>query len=227
MIFDVQSDNFDGAERPLGEKRFPDGAWGVYSWRETLYNLDRIAALDEPVVVGRDPTRRLFRPRVFVSHQRREAKAARRVAWLATRFGFSFWLDVLDPDLRKLHGRSLDSKRRAILMATIIETALMNCTHVVALLTKRSERSRWIPYEYGRVKERAVNTRLALAWVEPGYTGKLPEYLLLGDRTGGEAGLRQWFWEQRQWFLQKRGLPKLARRKKRAWTGPAPMKLPC
>jgi hypothetical protein len=37
--------------------------------------------------------------------------------------------------------------------ACVIEMALLNCTHVVALVTPESVPSRWIPYEYGNVKE--------------------------------------------------------------------------
>ncbi len=183
--FDVHQDSYDSSERRLGEFRFPDGAWGVFEWRHTLWNLDELAGPEaiHPIQT-RDPTSHLRRPRVFVSHQRKDALLARRVAWVASRYGFSHWLDVLDPNLARLRGRKLDPRQKAILMAQIIETALMNCTHVVAVLTINAKTSRWIPYEYGRVKERAVATHLALSWIAPDYSGTFQSTWCLETRHG-------------------------------------------
>ncbi len=225
--FDIHQDSYDSSERPLGEIRFPDGVWGVFEWRDALRKLDELAESEDiQPIETRDPTPHLLRPRVFVSHQRKDAFLARRIAWVASRYGFSHWLDVLDPNLARLHGRKLDSRRKAILMAQIIETALLNCTHVVVVLTTNAKASRWIPYEYGRVKERAVATHLALSWIAPDYFGYLPEYLMLGAQTHNEKGLRSWFVKQRRWFLNRNKLPGLPRRSKKAWIGRVPKKLP-
>lgn len=132
-------------------------------------------------------------------------RATRTLPYRATRYGFSYWLDVLNPDLRRLHERRLDPGQKALLLAQIVETALMDCTHVVAVLTNSAKRSRWIPYEFGRVKERAISTQLAMAWITSSYSGYLPEYVVLGAQARHEQEINEWFRGQRAWFRNRKG----------------------
>jgi hypothetical protein len=144
---------------------------------------------------SRPHERQIVCPRVFISHRRADVAQALRVAWVARQEGFYFWLDVLDPQLQIANSSGATS--RAI--ALIIEMALLNCTHVLAVMTPKALHSKWVPYEYGRVKDPAPVTTQAAAWVEDA-TLKLPGYLYLGAQHHSEQDIRTWFRnERRKW----------------------------
>lgn len=101
-------------------------------------------------------------PRVFISHRQIDDGYARRIAQLAFAERFNYWLDVIDLDparnvqfrhLERQLGRPLDDFEKSIVTAAIIEMALLNCSHVIAVMTNNTAGSQWVPYEYGRVKE--------------------------------------------------------------------------
>ena len=130
-------------------------------------------------------------PRLFISHRRSDKNYALRVASLASQSHFAWWVDVLDPHLNALP--LIPPPLQPLLTACIIEMALLNCTHVIALMTPNSPGSAWIPYEYGRVKDTAVVSINAAAWLHPGLgRRKLPDYMLLGETTTSETQIRQW-----------------------------------
>jgi hypothetical protein len=130
-------------------------------------------------------------PRIFVSHRQPDKNYALRMAWLAKQQNFAYWVDVLDPNLKA--APSIPARLRPLITACIIEMALLNCSHVIALITPRSPGSAWIPYEYGRVKVRGVVSFNAAAWLHPRYARKkFPEYMLLGERTTTEPQILQW-----------------------------------
>jgi TIR domain len=120
--------------------------------------------------------------RIFISHKQQDRNEALRVGWLANKAGHYFWLDVLDPTLASGHLNPIQT-------AAVIEMALLNCTHVIALITPRSEKSRWIPYEYGRVKEPLPYSLNAASWLHPRTQFPIPEYLYLGALTNSEKGI--------------------------------------
>src|SRR5687768_12738069 len=62
----------------------------------------------------------ISRPRVFVSHQRADAKKAERVAWRATEVDFEYWLDVHDPLLAFANRSTLPAPIKAVLIAAVI-----------------------------------------------------------------------------------------------------------
>jgi hypothetical protein len=142
-------------------------------------------------------------PRVFVSHRQIDDKAALRIAWLAWREGFDYWLDIVDLDpqrnqqvrvLEQTLGRSLTKLEKAILTAATIEMALLNCTHVLAVMTAHTAGSQWVPYEYGRVKQVAPTTLESACWRDHTTLKKreLPEYLHLNPILDDEAEIRSW-----------------------------------
>lgn len=129
-------------------------------------------------------------PRLFVSHRHADKHEALRVAWIANSAGFEFWLDVLDPQLNTFGG----AKAPPLVIASIIELALLNCTHVIALLTDNTPGTMWVPYEYGRVKERSRFSRKAACWLDPRRTKfpYTPEYAELGPRHKTESAISNW-----------------------------------
>ena len=147
----------------------------------------------------RDVPVKPVRPRLFVSHRRADRECAMRVAWLADQAGFDVWIDVLDPDLANSQSMSDE-----VAIATVIEMALLNATHVCAVLTANTEGSQWVPYEYGRVKDGVTMTSRAACCVAPGVDRKkVPAWAYVGARSGNEPGLKQWL--NQEW--QSSGCP--------------------
>lgn len=91
-------------------------------------------------------------PRVFISHRRVDEKLARRAAWLASNgAGVRFWLDVIDlaqamtPLAAAIAKRFPNAQVQRMVLgfvqASVIEMALVNCTHVLALVTDQTQGS--------------------------------------------------------------------------------------
>lgn len=181
--------------------RFPDWALGRHAWmtwfERGLWREGNPEALDE--LIGTLRTIRMTMavppcPRVFVSHRQPDTAEALRIARLANQAGWSFWLDVLDPGLAAANANPQLNPAQALLIASIIEMGLLNCTHVVAAFTPNSKGSLWIPYEYGRVKEHVLRSTQAGMWVHPKVpNADIPEYALLGVGMRTEANLSWWF----------------------------------
>ncbi len=139
--------------------------------------------------------RNIVCPRLFISHQKTDEPYALAIAHLAQQHGFYFWLDILDPALAIAGGGQSDP----LAIAIIIEMALLNCSHVIAVMTPNTKDSTWVPYEYGRVKKLTPVTSQASAWVFPGMM-PLPEYLYLGPRHRTEGEIAAWLDdEMRRW----------------------------
>jgi hypothetical protein len=134
---------------------------------------------------------------VFVSHRRADAAYAERIAYLATKHGFMYWLDVHDPHLVAATGSSLPSPAYEVLIAALIEIALLNTTHIVSVHTKSSDGSRWMPYEMGRAKQRRVFSSRSCGWFDsssdPASRPVVGEYMFLAAQAKSEAELNAWF----------------------------------
>ena len=129
------------------------------------------------------------RPTLFISHRREDVSEALRVARLAWQEGFDVWLDVLDPFLGGLRA---PNPVYSLVVACIIEMALLNSTHLVAVITPRANGSQWVPYEFGRVKADQIVTSNASSWLLGLNVTDVPEYLLLCPIHKTEADLRRW-----------------------------------
>lgn len=135
---------------------------------------------------------------VFVSHRQCDVTYAERIAYLAAQSGFQYWLDVHDPSLTSIGGASLPSPVRQILIAAIIEIGLLNSTHVIAVHTRNSDASMWIPYEVGRVKEDRVFATRSCGWFDKSASPNIGEYAYLAERTASEAEVVTWLKTQRR-----------------------------
>jgi len=209
--------NYSLFEQKDLRERFPDWVLGYNIWREYCFHAEepdmfdrfRSAVASERARVRPNGNLAGGQSRVFVSHKQQDQGEALGVARIIDNQGYNFWLDVLDP---KLRGTTLTP----VQIAYIIEMALLNCTHVIALITPRSSSSRWIPYEYGRVKEPSVYALKAACWIHPKNGSPLPEYLLLGTQAKSKVEIEQW--------LAKTG--GTARRTPGPWVGSEPSALP-
>lgn len=176
------------------EERFPEDAFGYEQWR-TAFADGSIP--DQTLQLPIDDALRLTVPRVFVSHRQVDYEAALRVAYLANQAGFEYWLDVLDPGLQLVqHSPTLDEADRSIAVASLIEMALMNSTHILALMTPCVRGSMWVPYEYGRVRENVTVTTNAACWI-PEELDPFPDYLALGSCAFDDDEVLDWLEQER------------------------------
>jgi hypothetical protein len=202
--------------------RYPEWAAGVAEWRMQKSGLRWMP----PDLVALRTLRhapKLTRPRVFVSHRQADIQYAVRIAWLADQEGFDFWLDVLDPNLAMLQTligtASLTPAQAALAIASVIEMALLNASHVLAVMTPNTRGSEWVPYEYGRAKDPTVITLQAACWAGAGLSiASLPNYLHLGQITLNEQEIRRWFRSMRPVYSGGFLISN--------WGGPVPASLP-
>jgi hypothetical protein len=145
--------------------------------------------------------RKLMNDCVFISHRQSDWSLAEDVAKTVTNTGRDYWLDIHDPTLRWANKKVtyLGSVARAILLAAIIEIALLNSTHVITLHTPNSAESAWIPYELGRAKARKIVSSQAAGWFDPPkiLPSGCPEYVHLAHQTFSHQDVEDW--------LMKRG----------------------
>lgn len=216
--------SFDWRQAPADAERRFDGWAGDPAWRDLTLSLAApsgwLGAFDDFLRATR-ALKRSMRPktcRVFVSHQRNDVGYAERIAWRADQNHFEYWLDVHDPVLRLANSASLPPQVHSILVAAIIEMALLNCTHVMSVQTSSAATSRWVPYEFGRGKEHILISDQAASWFDNGVTPiNSADYLHLGGCAYREADVDAWF---------KIQLHKGCIAVSPSWAGPVPPPLP-
>ena len=145
------------------------------SWRRTFLNeiWPQQPSFDEKLA-------RIGNRRVFISHRKDDVAEAKNVASIAKGAGWNYWLDVEDPALNLATAILSGTPQYAIAVAGIIEFALLNCTHVISILTPNTKGSTWVPYEYGRIKPKTFSTTTAIcrSYLGHSVTG-MPEYYYL------------------------------------------------
>lgn len=173
-------------------ERFPATARGSIPWRQQASVSPRdFRALATRMMDERQKMAAPTRPCLFVSHRQVDVKPALRIAYLACQQGFEYWLDILDPTLTGIVAPT--AEQTATATAAAIEMALLNSSHVVAVMTLNTKGSEWVPYEYGRVKAPVAASPQAACWIDKTLTGStLPYYLYLGPRLQSESEINQW-----------------------------------
>lgn len=142
----------------------------------------------------RPPGKSTQRNTVFISHRQCDVDLARQAAdALRNRSNnpVDVWLDVEDPILTafgQYSGPAITVEM--FVTALVIEMALLNSTHVLALFTANTQGSLWVPYEFGRVKSKRIRSSEA-ASLNIG-AAQRPEYMLLGPRLSSISDLDQW-----------------------------------
>jgi hypothetical protein len=127
------------------------------------------------------------------------------IGWMCMTLPF-FLQQTLQPSNRRL----------PILIAAIIKIGLLNSSHVVTVHTNNSATSKWIPYEFGRAKDRRIRSTQAASWLEPTLQlAACGEYVQLAVvARGGAGGLITWLQQQNCHGQQ------------RFWSYPTPVPLP-
>lgn len=222
--------------KELGD-RFPEGTDRINAWRKGASLLTEGALTPQSpwlnMISARRPPLQRPCPKVFISHRQSDFTVANRLAYLAHEEAFDYWLDVVDLPAEKTKqvlrieanlGRALTPFEANVLQAAIIEMALINCTHVVALMTKQTAGSQRVPYEYGRVDRRGTAKDAATAYCVTASIKKvdLPEYLHLAPIHEFEKEIRHWFKAEMALFTH---CTEQEQRKRSPWTDeiPAPL----
>jgi hypothetical protein len=180
--------------------RFPEGVRGLAVWRQQLPLEGRPEMLIEER--GRT-TSRLPKPCVFVSHRQADVEQAKRIAYIACKEGFDYWLDVLDPTLslppNTISPSGPTAQQAAAAVAAVVEMGLLNSTHVMAVMTSNTKGSQWVPYEYGRVRDPVPVTLQAACWIDKALVAStIPEYLHLGVIAKSEGEIESWLRAERR-----------------------------
>jgi len=136
-------------------------------------------------------------PCVFISHQRADAHLGERIACLADHRGVDYWLDVHDPTLQAINRAVISPSRLSLMIAGIVEVALLHATHVIAVHTSNSRQSKWIPYELARAKARQIMSKQAAGSFQGGrplpvYPPIHGDYVQLVEMFGAEADVFRW-----------------------------------
>lgn len=184
-------------------ERYDERALGYQAWRQLVTMLREFLQSEtpDPFLAAFDEFLRQLQQvgegppvcRVFVSHQRADVPFAERIAYLATQQGFEYWLDVHDPLLQLANRTALPPVVQSILIAAIIEMALLNCSHGITVQTRNAQLSRWVPYEFGRAKRRWLVSTQVASWFDNGmYAASTADYLKLGDCTQSEVEVALW-----------------------------------
>lgn len=138
---------------------------------------------------------------VFVSHKRCDVADAERIAWIVVQQGFDYWLDVHDPVLPHVAGAPIPSPFKETIVAAIVEMALLNATHLIAVHTPNSHTSMWVPYEIGRTKSRDIWSSQVSGWFQPQSSGGAAviagEYTHLMERLASKPDIDRWLASQK------------------------------
>src|SRR5262249_24349779 len=130
---------------------------------------------------------------LFISHRQSDVDSALHIAWIGTNTGYDYWLDVHDPTVLAVNRSQLASPAKDVIVAAIVEIALLNATHVIALHTENSAGAKWIPYELGRAKDRLVYSDQAAGWfAQKIKIGSCGEYVHLVKQTRTAAEIHNW-----------------------------------
>ena len=222
--------SFDRTKVPENlPERYNERVIGYQAWRELISTLSRVLDEESPQRF-RIAFDQFFQElqqieklpdvcRVFVSHQRMDVSLAERIAYLADRAGFEYWLDVHDPLMRLANRTSLPPVVKSIVIAAIVEMALLNCTHGITVQTAKAQSSSWVPYEFGRAKQRWLVSTQVASWFDNGiYAASTSDYLKLGVCAIAEKEVVCWLADERARYPCPKQPP--------SWSGGPPAQLP-
>ena len=176
--------------------RYPQRAIGTPEWG-ALPDLTALSQEDREIKALKwlrklqslsPPTRRC--PRIFISHFEADRLLALKMARVVTECGFNFWLDVLDPKLKRL-ATLPPAIETTIGTSAVVEMAMLNCTHVIAISSSKHPASRWIEYQFGRIRTRAAYSWQVGTWLSPDMPAR-PDDLGLGLIMRDKAAIQSW-----------------------------------
>lgn len=115
---------------------------------------------------GNLPRPSLEKPRVFISHQKKDSEAARIIADYLQEAGIDVYFDQYDQSINRADPQSV---------VNAIKRGIENSTHMLVLFSLNTFDSMWVPWEIGYAYNSVVTLNvLRLKGVDK---DKLPEYL--------------------------------------------------
>ena len=171
----------------VGEIRYREtqgNTFGTNFWQGASH--DRLLSEEDAIqnILRQGPSR-LKTKCVFISHRQSDAQEAQRFAQYLKAHNIDYWLDIHDPIL------TTGAPLSPFAIANIIEIALINSTHVVAIITDNSKGSEWIPYEYGRVKDPISYSGNVCAYDQLN-NNTLPDYMKLSVVEKNDPSVLSW-----------------------------------
>lgn len=112
---------------------------------------------------------------VFISHRTADNELAGRVAYrLKNRHNITVYVDDIDQELRRLQGTPA--------ITGLLVRRVNACTNLLAIVTKNTEGSWWVPFEIGIARQapRVITSMTNLS------DASLPEYILEWPRLRGD-----------------------------------------
>lgn len=116
--------------------------------------------------------------RVFISHKQEDEDHARAVKSILDRHYIDSYLDVLDLKVSTQSGPGLTA---------YIIGQLKTCTHIIPVVTDKTERSWWVPFEIGVATEQGR----VIATYTPNLIG-LPDFLQEWPHLGSTAEVNEY-----------------------------------
>lgn len=121
---------------------------------------------------------------VFICHKSEDKPAARDISnYLKNDVGVDVYIDE-DNEALQVAARLGDSQR----IVDYIREGIEVSTHLLAVISEKSKRSWWVPYEIGVAEEQ----ELEIAHVILRDVGSIPAFLEITEIIETEPGLRNW-----------------------------------
>lgn len=122
-------------------------------------------------------------PCVFISHTFEDMALARKIGNQLKDLEIDIWLDAEDLETQKAAELGDEVK-----LAEAIEWGLLNCTHLLALISPVTRQSWWVPYEIGASRGRSKH----LVFLVHKNVRDIPSYLSFGKQILDQYDLFKW-----------------------------------
>jgi len=130
---------------------------------------------------------------VFLSHIDKDKSAVNEIADYFSEAGVDYYLDVNDPKLQQAVDEKDDEK-----ITQFIELGIKNSTHLLTIVSEKTQGSWWVPFEVGYGKRGEIDlASLTLKEVE-----KPPSYLKITRKITGIEGLNKYIDDVKEPIVQ-------------------------
>lgn len=106
------------------------------------------------------------KPRVFISHQKKDSDIAKKIADYLLNAGVDIYFDEYDVNINRDDPNSV---------VTAIRYGIENCTHMLVIFSPNTFNSMWVPWEIGYAYNSSIS--LNVLRLKDVAKDKLPEYL--------------------------------------------------
>jgi hypothetical protein len=120
---------------------------------------------------------------VFISHKSEDTDFARKIGRALKELQIDIWLDIDDKHTQQANDLDDDKK-----LAEAIERGLIHSTHLLALLSPRTQGSWWVPYEIGSAR----GMEKQLVFLVHKQVKELPAYLHFGKKLLDQNDFYKW-----------------------------------